>query len=275
MSPSTCSIITADRACASTGMTSERPVDVKRREREEQQLEPRARRVRVQVGGERHRPDDLHRAVEVGEAPGQHGERRPGGVQLVGGHVVVVEHVPDQRVRRVEVEHRVDQPRPQRDRVVVGLEALGDGQRDEGQTEHRGDPRQCRRPPHRLHGEEQHEQPEHTEHRPPQATGPAGLVLERRVDQHAEQLDGEQRRARSEAEEVERPQNPRERARASRRAAARPLLDPLLHDPDDTRDRPTGPFGSAGDLGVKNASRPVSRPSTTGSPVRQRHSLTR
>ena len=99
--------------------------------------------------------------------------------------------------------------------------------------------------PHRLHGEEQHEQAEHAEHRPPQATGPAGLVLERRVDQHAEQLDGEQRRA---GRERKKSNALRTRENGPERRDVPPpvRLDPLLDGPDDTGDGRSRPLGSAG-----------------------------
>ena len=65
----------------------------------------------VVAGAERPGPDDLHGHEGVGERPGEDSEGRAGRIQLVRRHDVVAEHVPDERIRRVEVEGGVEHGR--------------------------------------------------------------------------------------------------------------------------------------------------------------------
>ena len=76
-------------------------------EAEEQQLQPGPVRGRVHGSDEAARVERLDEHVDVGEAPRDQRERRAGGEQLVGAHVVVGQHVSQQAVRRVEVERGV------------------------------------------------------------------------------------------------------------------------------------------------------------------------
>src|SRR4029079_9580208 len=94
------------------------PVSRQGREGQEQQLEPRPRRLRVDGGGERAGPDDLDRAEDVGEGPRQDREQRNERQQLVERHDAVEEHVAQERLADEQVERRVQDARPQHDRRV-------------------------------------------------------------------------------------------------------------------------------------------------------------
>ncbi len=168
--PPTCSTMTTDRP----GVRQDRP-DVGETGRgqcgegQEEQLEPGPSLLGVGVGVERVRLPDLDHRIEVGKTPGDDGERRARGIELVLGHPVVVEHVTEQAVGRVEVEEGVHARRPEDDRGVVRDEALDDGQDGVGQAEDDRHPRQRRPATDGPHGEEEHDDAEEARDRPTEA----------------------------------------------------------------------------------------------------------
>ena len=108
-----------------------------------QQVEP-GLLVRAVGADERAGPEHLRRGVQVGERPGDHGERGAGGVELVAGDPVVVEQVADHRVGDEEVERGVHRSRAQHDPVGVGLDGLRDREEHGRNTEDQGHPAQSR-----------------------------------------------------------------------------------------------------------------------------------
>ncbi len=161
-----------------------------RGEGQEEQLEPVDVRAGLDaVRDERTRPEDLRGGVQVGEGPGDDGEGRADGVQLVAGDDVVVEQVADHRVGDEEVEGHVEDGRGQHDPVGVPADRLEDREHHRGDPEDDGDPAQHGGGPDRPGGDEHDAHLDHADHR---AT--CGGVLEEGVDQHHEELRGEQDR---------------------------------------------------------------------------------
>ena len=143
MTPASCSTVHTARASGRIGTTSDSPTLVSCARREVDQLEEGALPLALERG-ERAGPDLLDREEQVGEREDEHGEAGTDREQLVLGDPVVLEHVRDERVGRVEVEDRQGAVREDEDGRPVVDQApdlehrCGQGEPDRQPGERRG-----------------------------------------------------------------------------------------------------------------------------------------
>ena len=130
--------------------------------------------------------DRLADGVDVGERPGDEGERRADREQLVAGDPVVGEHVADQSGGGVEVEDRLEGRGPRQQRVAAG-DRLDHQQHRGRDGQQQADQVLPGRRPHREHDEAEGEDPQRADQRAPDAA-----PLHERVDEDARELHGEQ-----------------------------------------------------------------------------------